>query len=162
MSVWDDPEIRSGGEFVKFEQVGDEVSGTIAAVRAHRFDDGKVAPQIILTTDGGEERTVTCSQVRLKQELAEQRPEAGDWIHIKLMQVEPRAGGKSLKHWQVEIRRGGGGDQAAAPSQPDSPAPQPAAQPAAAPAGDQAVQLSPEQAAAIAQLSPEQRQQLGL
>jgi len=107
MSVWDDPEIREGGEFFKFDQVGDTISGTITAVRSHRFDDGKVAPQVLLTTDDGQERTVTAGQVRLKAALAEKRPEAGDHLTITYTQKEPRAGGKTLKHFEVTVRRGG-------------------------------------------------------
>ena len=43
--------MRVGGDFIKFDTVGDTASGTITAVRAHRFDDGSVAPQILITTD---------------------------------------------------------------------------------------------------------------
>lgn len=148
-SVWDDPDLRVGGEFVKFENVGDTVSGTVNAVRAHRFDDGSVAPQVLLTTDAGEERTVTAGQVRLKAELAAQRPEPGDHITITHTEVEKRSGGKTLKHFSVQVNRGGAAP-AAAPAAA-TPAPQPAAgvDPAAA-------------AAALANLSPEQRKALGL
>nr|WP_146218320.1 hypothetical protein [Micromonospora acroterricola] len=116
MSVWDDPEIREGGAFVKFENVGDTVSGTITAVRSHRFDDGKVAPQILLTTDDGEERTITAGQVRLKAALAEKRPEAGDHLTVTFTQNEKRAGGKTLKHFEVTVRRAGTTAPAAAPA----------------------------------------------
>lgn len=153
MSVWDDPEIRAGGDFFSFDQVGDEISGTIAAVRVHKFDDGGVAPQVLLTTDAGEERTVTAGQILLKRELAEQRPEAGDWVRIKLTQIEPRGGKKTLKHFEVEVRRGNGQTPAAAPA-----AAQPAA-PAAQPQGDG---VSAEALAALKALSPEQRAALGL
>lgn len=126
MSVWDDPEIREGGEFVRFDQVGDTVSGTITAIRTHRFDDGKVVPQILLTTDDGEERTMTAGQIRLKTALAEQRPEAGDHLTVTFTQNEKRAGGKTLKHFEVKVRRGG------APA----PAPTPVAAPAPAAPGE--------------------------
>lgn len=125
MSVWDDPEIREGGDFVKFDTVGDRVAGTVNAVRSHRFDDGKVAPQILLTTDDGEERTLTAGQIRLKNALAEQRPEAGDHLTVVFTQNEKRAGGKTLKHFEVTVRRPGTGT---------APAPA-AAQPTASPTG---------------------------
>lgn len=146
MSIWDDPEIKSGGEFVSFENVGDTVSGTITAVRTHRFDDGKVVPQILLATDDGEERTLTAGQVRLKASLAEQRPEAGDHLKVTLSQIEKRAGGKTLKHFDVEVKRGDGATSAAA--QPT---------PVATPVVDQAAA-----AAALANLTPEQKAALGL
>lgn len=144
-SVWDDPDLRVGGEFVKFENVGDSISGTVNAVRAHRFDDGSVAPQILLTTDAGEERTVTAGQVRLKAELATQRPEPGDHVTITHTEVEKRSGGKTLKHFKVEVRHGG----APAPAPTQAQAPAGAVDPAAA-------------AAALANLSPEQKAALGL
>lgn len=149
-SVWDDPDLRVGGEFVKFENVGDTVSGTVNAVRAHRFDDGSVAPQVLLTTDGGEERTVTAGQVRLKAELAAQRPEPGDHITITHTEVEKRSGGKTLKHFSVQVNRGGAAP-AAAPAAATT-----AAQPAAGGVDPAAA------AAALANLSPEQRKALGL
>lgn len=152
-SIWDDPDLRVGGEFVKFDNVGDTVSGTINAVRAHRFDDGSVAPQILLVTDDGEERTVTAGQVRLKAALAEQRPEAGDHITITFTEVEKRAGGKTLKHFDVKVTRGGG--QAAAPAPTPAPAQATQEQPQTQP--DQAALL-----AALGNLTPEQKAQLGL
>ena len=148
-SVWDDPDLRVGGEFVKFENVGDSVSGTVNAVRAHRFDDGSVAPQILLTTDDGEERTVTAGQVRLKAELATQRPEPGDHVVIKFTEVEKRSGGKTLKHFSVDVNRGG--TPAAG-----TPAAAPATAPAAGAVDPQAA------AAALANLTPEQKAALGL
>lgn len=156
MSIWDDPELRTGGDFIKFDNVGDTVAGTINAVRAHRFDDGKVAPQVLLTTDDGEEKTVTCGQVRLKYALAEQRPEAGDHITITYTQKENRTGGKTLKHFDVKVRRGG-----AVPAGAAAPAPVQATIPAAAPAAP-APAVSDEAMAALAALSPEQKAALGL
>ena len=120
-SVWDDPEIRTGGDFVKFDNVGDTVTGLITGIKAHRFDDGKVVPQLFLDVSG-EERTLTAGQVRLKAELATQRPEVGDTLTVTLSEVEKRAGGKTLKHFDVQVGRGG------------APAAAPAATPAAAPA----------------------------
>ena len=155
-SVWDDPDLRVGGEFVKFENVGDSVSGTVNAVRAHRFDDGSVAPQILLTTDDGEERTVTAGQVRLKAELATQRPEPGDHVVITFTEIEKRSGGKTLKHFSVQVTRGGAPAAAATPPVAPAAAPAPAAA-AAAPAIDPAAA-----AAALANLTPEQKAALGL
>ncbi|WP_242908696.1 hypothetical protein [Actinomadura terrae] len=132
MSIWDTPELKVGGDFVKFDKPGDAISGTIQVVRAHRFDDGGVAPQILMVTDQGEEKTVTAGQVRLKVALAEQRPEAGDHIQITLTQIEQRAGGKSLKHFHVVVIRGNGAP--AASVQPQTIGQGFAGQPPAAPA----------------------------
>ena len=107
MSIWDDPELRSGGDYITFANVGDTVSGRVVAVLAHRWDDGSVCPKLVLDCDG-EEKTLTAGQVRLKAALAEQRPEAGDGITITLTDIEKRAGGKTLKHFDVKVARGGG------------------------------------------------------
>lgn len=147
-SVWDDPEIKAGGDYIKFDTPGDTVSGTVTAIRAHRFDDGKVVPQVLLTTDDGEEKTMTAGPVRLKAELAEQRPEAGDHIKVTFREVEKRAGGKTLKHFDVVVTRAG-----AATPPATAPAPAPAATPAPNPEA---------LAAAMANLTPEQKAALGL
>lgn len=146
-SVWDNPDLKVGGEFVKFENVGDSVAGTVTAIRAHRFDDGSVAPQILLVTDDGEERTVTAGQIQLKGKLAEQRPEAGDHVTITYTQQEKRAGGKTLKHFELTVTRGTG--------QPTATASAPAE--TAAPVADPAAL-----AAAVANLTPEQKAALGI
>ena len=140
MSIWDDAEIRTGGEFIKFDAIGDTVTGTITAIRKHTFDDGKAVPQLFLDVDG-EERTLTAGQVRLKAELAIQRPEVGDTLTVTLANVEKRAGGKTLKHFDVSVVRGG--------ATPAAPAPA-AAPPVAAPAITD--QLTDQQRQALASL----------
>ena len=50
MSVWDDPEMRIASDYVSFNEVGDTVTGVVTGVYAHRFDDGKVVPKIMLDT----------------------------------------------------------------------------------------------------------------
>jgi hypothetical protein len=107
MSVWDIPELQSTSAYVKFENPGDTVTGTVINISAHKWDDGSVSPQILLQTADGQQ-TVTAGQVRLKAMLAERRPEVGDTLTITHTEVEKRAGGKTLKLWDVDIVRGGG------------------------------------------------------
>jgi hypothetical protein len=146
MSIWDDPELQAGGDFVKFEAVGDSIAGTITAIRRQRWEDGSVAPQILLTADDGTERTITAGQIRLKTKLAELRPEAGDHITITLTEVEKRSGGKTLKHFDVQVRPNGVKPAMATTPVAASPAPG----------------VTPEMAAALAQLTPEQKAALNL
>ncbi len=115
MSIWDDPELSTGGDYIKFDSIGDTVTGTVIAVRVHRWDDGKVSPQVLLDV-AGEEKTITAGQVRLKAALAEQRPEPGDLLTVTLRDVEKRQGGKTLKHFDVSVVRGGGAARGAAPA----------------------------------------------
>lgn len=118
MSIWDDPELKNASNFVKFDRVGDTVAGTVTAIRSHTFDDGKSAPQIFLTDDSGEERTLTVGQIRLKVAMAEHRPEVGDHLTVRLSQIEKRSGNKTLKHFEVQVRRAAA---AAAGVQADQP-----------------------------------------
>lgn len=113
MSIWDDPELKTAGNFVKFDKVGDTVSGVVTGIRRHRFDDGNLVPQVELRCSDGEERTLTAGQTRLKLALVEQRPEVGDELSVTLTQIEKRSGGKTLKHFEVKIVRGDGSVPAA-------------------------------------------------
>lgn len=136
-SIWDDADLKSNDDYIKFEAVGDTVTGKILSIRKHVFDDGKAVPQLLLDV-AGEEKTLTAGQVRLKAELAEKRPGVGDVLTVTLSDIEKRSGGKTLKHFTVTI----GGAPAAA-----APAPEVDAQAAAA---------------AIANLTPEQKVALGI
>ncbi len=113
MSVWDDPEMRIASDYVSFNEIGDTVTGTVTGVYAHRFDDGKVVPKIMLDTADGEV-ALTAGQVRLKAELSEKRPDVGDTLTVTLIDIEKRAGGKTLKHFDVSVVKGGKPSPAAA------------------------------------------------
>ena len=127
MSVWDSISIDTG-DYVSFVNVGDSVTGVITAISTKTWDDGKTDPQLTIRTDDGE-KTLTAGQVRLKAALIEQRPEVGDSIWIKLSQIEKRAGGKTLKHFDVSVQPKGSAaptvfpEQAAAPAQEADDAP---------------------------------------
>lgn len=149
-NIWDEPDLQSGGDFIKFNEAGDTASGVITSIRVHRWDDGKVDPQIFLTTDDGEERTLTAGQVRLKAALTEARPNVGDHLKITLTQIEKRSGGKTLKHFDVAVTPAG-----QTPAAVSTPAAEPAAVETAA--ADPAAL-----AAALGNLTAEQRKALGL
>ena len=106
MSIWDEPEMRIASDYAKFETVGDSVSGTVTGLYAHKFDDGKVVPKIMLDTADGE-IALTAGQVRLKAALQEKRPEVGDVLTVTLTEIEKRAGGKTLKHFNVDVVKSG-------------------------------------------------------
>ncbi len=157
-SVWDDPELVTASEYVKFENPGDTIAGIVRAVQVHRWDDGTACPKLVIETDDGDEKALTASQMRLKAILAEQRPEAGDHIVVTFSSVEKRPGGKTLKHFDVTVTRGGkqAAPAPAAASMSSLPpllrgmtSPAAAAVPAEAASG---VQLTAEQAAAVAAL----------
>ena len=135
LDVWADPDFAIGGDFVKFENIGDTVTGKVIAVRKHVWDDGSVSPQILLDCDG-EEKTLTAGQVRLKAALAEKRPQPGQFVTITMTEIEKRAGGKTMKHFDVQV------------GMPVTPA-------ATAPAAAAESKYTPEQVEAMTQLGIE-------
>ena len=142
MSIWDDPDMKVADDYINFDTVGSTVTGRIIASRIHRWDDGTASPQLLLHVDG-EEKSLTAGQVRLKAALAEKRPEPGDTITVTLTDIEKRSGGKTLKHFDVQVIRAGA-------------APAATAAPVAAPAADTVTldqsSLTDEQKAALAAL----------
>lgn len=106
MSVWDDPTIRPANDYVKFENPGDSVSGEVLAVGVHTFEDGKRAAKLVIATPTGEV-TLTAGQMQLAAKLAEMRPEQGDHITVTYVRSEKRAGGKTLKHFDVKVTKAG-------------------------------------------------------
>jgi hypothetical protein len=104
--VWDDPELAASGDYVKFETEGDSVTGDVVVIGKHTFPDGKVAAKVVIRDDDGEERTLTAGQVKLAQALREERPEVGDRIRIVFTEIEKRPGGKTMKHFKVEVKKG--------------------------------------------------------
>jgi len=63
-------------------------------------------PKIMLETAFGEV-ALTAGQVRLKAELSEKRPDVGDTLTVTLTEIEKRAGGKTLKHFDVVVAKSG-------------------------------------------------------
>lgn len=167
ISIWDNPDLKTAGDFIKLDAVGDSCSGVIQAIRAHKWDDGKVDPQIMLTTDDGQEKSLTAGQIRLKALLTEQRPEAGDHITVTLVDIEKRAGGKTLKHFELVTKRAGDptipkpGTAAPASNGWTEPVAQPPAPPVAVAGGAQTADPAAV-AAALAALTPDQRAAMGL
>jgi hypothetical protein len=152
-SPWDDPELKQG-EFYDFTNPGDIASGVVQSVGIHKWDDGKVCPQLRLLDDNGDDRTLTAGQAQLKAKLVEARPGPGDHLKVTHTGVEKRAGGKTLKLFTVEVTKGGA-------TAPVAPVEAPAA--AATPAVGAPVIPDPAAAAAaIANLTPEQLASLGL
>lgn len=112
MSIWDDEDIKpTEGEFVRFDAVGDGVSGHITAMGKHTFPATKDNPektcaQLSITDDKGEPKILTVGQMKLTALLAEQRPDVGDHISVHLTDIEKR-GTRTLKHFECITTRGG-------------------------------------------------------
>lgn len=104
MSIWDDPNLIENNDYIKFDTEGTSVTGTILAMSIHEFEGGTRAPKLILETEQGE-KTLTAGQVQLKKLLAEKKPDIGDTITITYVRSEKRMGGKTLKHFTVEVNQ---------------------------------------------------------
>ena len=50
---------------------------------------------------------LTAGQAQLKAKLLEARPMPGDRIRVTFDSVEKRGGGKTLKHFTVQLKKGG-------------------------------------------------------
>jgi len=105
VSIWDDKDISSTGDYVRFEAVGDGVEGTITNLERHTFTDDetgekRVTPKLTIKCDDGTEKTLTAGQVRLRLRLVELRPEVGDYLKVTMTDLEKR-GKKTLKHFDV-------------------------------------------------------------
>jgi hypothetical protein len=97
----------TSGDFVKFDNVGDSVTGILKEVREGRDFNGGPCPQLIIEVDGGDEKTLTAGQVLLKQALAEQRPQPGDKIRITYSgRGEGKPGKEPPKLFTVEVKTG--------------------------------------------------------
>lgn len=105
MSIWDDPTIKPTSDYVKFDSPGDTVDGEVLAVGVHQFDDGKRAAKLVIRKTTGDEVTLTAGQMQLAAKLAELRPEEGDHITVTYVRSEKRAGGKTLKHFDVQVKK---------------------------------------------------------
>ena len=117
-SPWDDPDLKTGGDYFKFENPGDTITGTLISVGIHTWDDGSKSPQLRLETEDGE-KVVTAGQIRLKIALTEKRPEVGDKIKITYEGMEKRAGGKTIKNFDVQVQRVSGSNNGFGGLDPD-------------------------------------------
>jgi hypothetical protein len=78
------------GQFIKFANVGDSVSGEVVDVRAGTDFNGNVCPVLDIDTEDGL-KTVTGSQAMLKALIVRTRPKKGDNITIVYVKDEKAA-----------------------------------------------------------------------
>lgn len=120
MSIYDDPDLVVSNEYIKFEEVGTEVTGDVISVGKHTWENGDKCIKLVIRDDDGTDRTLTAGQMKLAEKLKELRPDAGDRIRIKFTEIEKRPGGKTMKHFDVDVKAGGA--KGTASSAPDESA----------------------------------------
>ena len=117
-----------GGDFVKFEQIGDEVVGKIVAIRVHTFDPDK-GPVPLLDLEprgGGDTVTLAVDKVDLRMQVGALQPQVGDMIAAKFTGTEKTPNGTkkmfAVRHKCGEVDPFA--DPAVAPT-PPAPEPEP-------------------------------------
>lgn len=110
-SIWDEFAATTSGEFpdrFKFETPGDAIAGTIAHIRVTDFGgSADRSPELWITKDDGTQVSVVATQTRLKQLLAQERPNVNDRIAIVYTGDGERtkAGFNPPKQFDVKIKR---------------------------------------------------------
>ena len=104
------------GNYAKWENVGDEITGDVVGKGKGTDLQGQEVPQIVVRLDDEREVTVTASQAQLRAKLMEARPQVGDRIRIKYTNTEKRDAGKTLKHFEVVVKTGGAKAPVATPA----------------------------------------------
>ena len=122
---WDEVDRGAGGQYVKWEETGQHVKGTVARIGKGTDLNNNVVPEIDIDTDDGTV-TISASQVDLKRKLIDALPNVGDHIVIVFTGSE-KVGRGDMKRFDVAVKKGAG-DGAAT----DEPALTPAAKPSAA------------------------------
>lgn len=94
----------SGGNYFKFKEVGDSITGEIVGIVEGADFKGAPCPVLELETDDGEEVLVTASQVMLRAELADVQPDVGDEVTITFSGLgDPKPGRNPAKLFTIEI-----------------------------------------------------------
>lgn len=111
---WDDP-VFNDGDYVKFNNKGDEVAGTIEEITSYTFpdkedEDGKVikgntVPVLKLRVGTEQILTVTAGNAHLKEKLISLKPQVGDSIHITYVDDSPTKFGGKKKMFLVKVSK---------------------------------------------------------
>lgn len=94
------------GNFVKWETPGQSVVGKVLGKGVGKDLQGGDVPQMTIQLDDGSEVTVGASQAQLRAKLMEAKPNIGDRVKITFTHTEPRDKGKTLKHFEVLVKKG--------------------------------------------------------
>lgn len=111
MSIWDDKSLRPGGNYAKFENVGDNLNGSVVLdIGSHTWPatadrDERQVPKLTVRRPDGETIVWTVGQVNAISALFEARPEIGDTLtKAELVDIR-KTGGKTYKDFEIVVRR---------------------------------------------------------
>jgi hypothetical protein len=96
----------AGGAFVKFDEIGDSVTGHVVAIRTHTFDPKKgEVPLIDLEKDDGENVTLSVDKVDLAMQIPALNPQVGDKLRVKYVANEKTPNG-TKKCFEIQHKAG--------------------------------------------------------
>lgn len=96
----------SGHPFVKFENVGDSFTGHVVNVREHLFPGNTDETALIdLVRSDGENFTLSCDKLDLKQKLADLEPWKGDKLRVTFTGTERTPNGNTMKVFEVQHKK---------------------------------------------------------
>ena len=94
-------------DYVRFENPGDQVVGTIKEIREGSDFNGNPCPELILEVgDDADEITLTVGWAMLKRLLAEQRPQVGQRIRVTYTGDERTEKGGTMKVFTLDVKDG--------------------------------------------------------
>lgn len=93
----------SDSPLVRWDTVGQQVTGTVTAIRTYEFEPGKPVPILDLETDDGDV-SVSVDKVDLRRKIVEASPQVGDRVRITFVETVRRERG-TLKVFDVQVRR---------------------------------------------------------
>lgn len=107
MSDFDWNNFKNTGEWITFNEVGDQVIGVVTAVRVGKDFNGNPCPELMIDLDDdGGEKILTAGQKILQSKLAEWAPQVGDRIWIMYSGVgDARPGKAPAKLFDVKVKR---------------------------------------------------------
>lgn len=104
---WD--RYKPSSDWIIFDTPGDEVTGTVAAIRNGTDFNGNECPELVLDVDGNL-KVLTAGHVMLRSALAVEQPQVGDKVTIVYTGLgDARPGKKPAKLFNVTVQRGSGG-----------------------------------------------------
>jgi hypothetical protein len=105
--IYDEPTIQpEDDDFIRMEQVGDGVQGTILKIDIIPAKFGPVL-KYTMQLGAGREGSFLAGSKNLKGQLMSMKPRPGDWLDIKLVELRPTTMGSPLKVFEVNVMPAG-------------------------------------------------------
>ena len=107
MPEFDYDDYTNSGDYISWDNPGDEVIGTIKEQRDGTDYNGKECMEFVLeVSDDGDEATLTVSQWMLNKLFTEQRPSVGDRIRVRYTGTETTDRGRTVKQFTLDVQAG--------------------------------------------------------